>query len=136
MEAASLRTDSLKVGLAAVMADGAVHSGADLAGKFRCSRTTIWKSLRELKSVGLDIESLPGRGYRLARPLELLNQARILESMNPAVRDAIESLVIHPVTESTNECLKSGSAPPPGRSGKGRRSAPGQAAAPAGPGDA
>jgi BirA family biotin operon repressor/biotin-[acetyl-CoA-carboxylase] ligase len=115
MDEASLRTDLFNAGLVAVMADGAIHSGAGLAGKFSCSRTTIWKRLRDLKSVGLDIESLAGRGYRLARPLELLSQERILESMNPAVRDTVASIVVHSITDSTSESLKLGSAPPPGK---------------------
>ena len=37
--------------LVSLLADGEVHSGADMARAMSCSRTAVWKHLRELRSL-------------------------------------------------------------------------------------
>ena len=45
-------------------------SGQLLAKKTGISRSAVWKHVRRLRQCGYDIESLHGRGYRLAGPTE------------------------------------------------------------------
>lgn len=45
-------------------------SGQSLARKAGISRSAVWKHVRSLRQCGYDIESLHGRGYRLARTTE------------------------------------------------------------------
>lgn len=88
------------------LADGAVHSGADLAQRLACSRTAIWKHLKELKSVGLQIDAQRGTGYRLRQPLELLDETVIRRGLDVRAGAALASLELHDNIESTSERLR------------------------------
>ncbi|HEX5047826.1 MAG TPA: HTH domain-containing protein, partial [Gammaproteobacteria bacterium] len=59
------------------MADGEPHSGEDLAREFGVTRAAVWKQIARLAEWGLDVEALPGVGYRLERRLELLDAAAL-----------------------------------------------------------
>jgi len=97
------------------LADGRVHSGAALARRLGRSRTAVWKHLRGLGPLGLDVEALPGRGYRLAAPLELLDREMIRSGLELAAAAALESCELHSVIESTNDHLRAMAPPSPGR---------------------
>ncbi len=99
--------------LARLLADGRVHSGAALARELGCSRTAVWKQLHQLQSIGLDMSSVPGRGYKLEAPLELLNPAAIRENLHESLN--LESLDVLTVTDSTSERLRSMPSPEPGQ---------------------
>ena len=101
--------------LVELLSDGAVHSGAAMARTMHCSRTAVWKHLRELRSFGLEIAAMPGHGYRLLRPIELLNRTLLLERMNRRIADELEALEVFDVIESTSNHLRSAVAPAPGR---------------------
>ena len=58
------------------LVDGEFRSGEALASELGVSRAAVWKLVRAWQARGLDIHAVRGRGYRLARPLELgLEQA-------------------------------------------------------------
>ncbi len=97
--------------LIAVLADGAVHSGTDLAKYLACSRTAVWKHLNELKSFGLVINAQRGIGYRLAQPIELLDETVIRSGLDARASSALQRLEIHGRIDSTNERLRN--LPPP-----------------------
>lgn len=101
----------IRSALIAALADGAVHSGADLAQHLACSRTAIWKHLNELRSVGLQIDAQRGIGYRLRQPLELLDEAVIRRGLDARASAALGRLELHDNIESTSERLRS--LPPP-----------------------
>jgi len=101
--------------LVALLADGEVHSGAAIARIMDCSRTTVWKQLHQLQNLGLEISAMPGRGYRLIRPIELLDRSLLLEYVNPGVAATLETLEVFGVIDSTSERLRSAAAPGPER---------------------
>ncbi len=101
----------IRSALIAALADGAVHSGADLAQHLACSRTAIWKHLNELRSAGLQIDAQRGTGYRLRQPLELLDKTVIRRGLDARASAAIDRLEIHDSIESTSERLRD--MPPP-----------------------
>lgn len=71
------------------LADGALHSGADLGRRLGITRAAVSKSIRGLRADGLRLEVLPGRGYRLEQALTPLAPARIasgLRGLAPPVR--------------------------------------------------
>ena len=49
------------------LADGALHSGEQLAAAQDVSRSAVWKTVGALQQLGLSIESVPHRGYRLSQ---------------------------------------------------------------------
>jgi BirA family biotin operon repressor/biotin-[acetyl-CoA-carboxylase] ligase len=60
-----------------LLADGALHSGADIGKQLRISRAAVCKTVNALSASGLPIEALSGRGYRLEAPLTVLERRRI-----------------------------------------------------------
>ncbi len=87
------------------LADGRYHSGEDLGASLGVSRTAVWKALRGLNELGLDVHAVPGRGYRLVVPLELLSAERIREAMSPRARLLLQGPEIHYELGSTNRHL-------------------------------
>jgi len=96
------------------ISDGDIHSGAALAARFGQSRTAIWKQLHQLQALGLNVESLPGRGYRLVREIELLSSERIKAALDPQTVRVLKSLEIESVIDSTNDRLRESPSPAPG----------------------
>lgn len=61
--------------LLALLTDGDFHSGSDLGGKLGISRAAVWKRVQRITDdLGVPVQSVRGKGYRLVRPLELLRQ--------------------------------------------------------------
>ena len=63
------------------LADGQFHSGEALAQQFKVSRATIFNALEHAKSLGVEVFSVRGRGYKLPRPMTLLNKETILQAI-------------------------------------------------------
>jgi len=90
------------------LADGKFHSGELLAQQLGLSRAAIWKQIKGLREQwGMEIHAVSGRGYRLAHPLELLQQDKILVTLPPEIKDSLSGLEIHGILGSTNEYLMS-----------------------------
>lgn len=88
------------------LADGNCHSGAVLARDLGISRAAVWKGLRRAADrYDLKLQSLPGRGYRLERALELLDAEQIRAAMSAHGRDRLAGLEIHDQIDSTNQRL-------------------------------
>ncbi|ODN43243.1 bifunctional biotin--[acetyl-CoA-carboxylase] ligase/biotin operon repressor BirA [Piscirickettsia litoralis] len=88
-----------------LVADGKFHSGEDLGAVLGVSRAAVWKQLKQLKELGLNIESVPGRGYRLIKPLNLLNAKKMTEQLSVQARSELASVQVLSVTDSTNNVL-------------------------------
>jgi len=63
------------------LADGQRHNGAELAEELGITRAAVWKRMEVLRSMGLDVGGTAGDGYRLPRPIELLDAGRIRERL-------------------------------------------------------
>jgi BirA family biotin operon repressor/biotin-[acetyl-CoA-carboxylase] ligase len=55
------------------LADGRFHSGEAVAKSLGRSRATLCEALKRVPDLGVEIFSVPGRGYRLAQPLEFID---------------------------------------------------------------
>ncbi len=75
MAAALSEADSLA--LVDALADGAWHSGEDLAARFGISRAALAKRIDKLRDWQLQLESRQGLGYRLTQPLQRLDAAAL-----------------------------------------------------------
>ena len=88
------------------LTDGRFHSGEALARQLGITRAAVWKQLKALsRELDLQIDAVPGRGYRFAQPLELLETTRIEDYFSAATRQHIARLHIHPSIDSTNTWL-------------------------------
>jgi BirA family transcriptional regulator, biotin operon repressor / biotin---[acetyl-CoA-carboxylase] ligase len=57
-----------------LLADGRFHSGEELGAVLGVTRSAVWKHVKRLEGeYGVELFRLPGKGYRLAEPLSLLN---------------------------------------------------------------
>jgi BirA family biotin operon repressor/biotin-[acetyl-CoA-carboxylase] ligase len=135
MAAAKKRTKSptqaRRARLLALLATGEFHSGERLAKRLRISRGGIWKLIRSLQAMGINIESVPRQGYRFPRAVDLLDRNAILAEMSSAVREVLSPLDVLLAVDSTNRYVAENAANPPGtthvcvaeiqNAGRGRR---------------
>ncbi len=95
--------DGRALTLIRTLADGHLHSGEELARALGLSRAAVWKLLHRLEGeLMLPLIAEPGRGYRLAGPIELLDASRICSALSPKTAAQLGQLVIYPVIDSTN----------------------------------
>jgi BirA family transcriptional regulator, biotin operon repressor / biotin---[acetyl-CoA-carboxylase] ligase len=87
------------------LADGAVHSGEQLAAGQRVSRTAIWKAVGALQELGVSIDAAPKRGYRMATPVTPLAAERISAQLPPEVRARLRRGEVAWSLASTNSAL-------------------------------
>ena len=59
------------------LADGQFHSGTEIAAQLKLSRSRIWQALEQCAALDVEVFRVPGRGYRLAAPLALLDARAI-----------------------------------------------------------
>ncbi|RYY72878.1 MAG: bifunctional biotin--[acetyl-CoA-carboxylase] ligase/biotin operon repressor BirA [Gammaproteobacteria bacterium] len=90
-----------------LLADGQLHSGQELAAAMGVSRTAIWKQLAKLESLGLKLESKPGKGYSLSGGLDLLEEAPIRSGLRAPVNEQISRFNLFEILDSTNAWLLS-----------------------------
>lgn len=63
------------------LADGQFHSGEDLAQQFKVTRATIWNAVNHAETLGIEVFSVRGRGYKLPQPIELLDKDEVLKAI-------------------------------------------------------
>ncbi len=88
-----------------LLADGRFHSGERLGEALGVGRGAVWKALHSLSDLGIEVHALQGKGYRLAQPLELLEEGAIRDALPVEVRALLSRLEIHPEIDSTNRYL-------------------------------
>jgi len=64
-----------------LLADGQFHSGEALAQRFNVTRATVWNALQHAESLGVEIFSVRGRGYKLPHAINLLDVDTILQAI-------------------------------------------------------
>ena len=114
-----------------LLADGALHSGEELAAALDVSRAAIWKRVQQLEEWGIALEAKPGSGYQLESQIDLLDAAAIRTKLPSAALERLRNLEVHEVLDSTSDRLLAVQELPPGRfdaclaefqrAGRGRR---------------
>ncbi|WP_145482298.1 bifunctional biotin--[acetyl-CoA-carboxylase] ligase/biotin operon repressor BirA [Yersinia rohdei] len=85
--------------LISILADGAFHSGEQLGEMLGMSRAAINKHMQRIREWGLDVFTVPGKGYSLPAPIQLLD-ADVISSYLPE-----GNVRVLPVIDSTNQYL-------------------------------
>lgn len=74
-----------------------------MATDMGCSRVTVWKSISELKSLGINIFSVKKKGYRLPKKISFFNIENIQRELGEL--NQFVNLELLNVTDSTNKYL-------------------------------
>jgi BirA family biotin operon repressor/biotin-[acetyl-CoA-carboxylase] ligase len=98
-------TATLRDHVLAALADGEFHSGQALAAALRVSRTAVWKAVRALEALGIDVHAVPKRGYRLPQAVDLLDADAIRKGLAAATRARLRRLEVALRVDSTNSRL-------------------------------
>ncbi|GFZ77856.1 bifunctional ligase/repressor BirA [Pseudohongiella nitratireducens] len=86
-----------------VLSDGEFHSGQALGHLLGVSRAAIWKHIQQLKEIGVELEAVTGKGYRVEGGLQLLELEKLLVALSAdAARCLDERVLVHLSTDSTN----------------------------------
>ncbi len=89
---------STKLHILRALSDGEFHSGEALGHDLGISRAAIAKHVKGLSEWGVDIYRIQGRGYQIAQPMQLLDEARL-------TANTAQKLELIPVIDSTNQYL-------------------------------
>jgi BirA family biotin operon repressor/biotin-[acetyl-CoA-carboxylase] ligase len=91
--------------LLSLIADGTVHSGADIARHLGVSRTAVWQQVHALQALGLEVVAARGAGYRLIGGIDLLDLGRIRKLLPSDTRGSLRGVTLYFETDSTNQRL-------------------------------
>jgi len=114
-----------------LLSDRAFHSGSELASAGGVSRSAVWKAVARLRALGVTVDAVPNRGYRLPASTPLLQAGALVGALAPAVATHLRDGECHWCVDSTNSQLLQRPAPAPGQfdfmtaeyqsAGRGRR---------------
>ena len=107
------------------------RSGQDLADQLNVTRATVHNCISRIESLGIKIERIHGRGYRLYQSIDLLCEKNIIENFTVKTRNLLETLMCLQEVDSTNRYANELDLPPVGKfsavlaemqnAGRGRR---------------
>jgi len=94
-----MKDHNVPLKLVDILSDGEFHSGEQLGETLGMSRAAINKHIQTLKSWGLDVYTVTGKGYSLSAPIQLLDEQVILSQVTQG------NVSVIPVIDSTNQYL-------------------------------
>ena len=112
-----------------LLCDAKFHSGEDVARRLERSRATLSEALKGAAELGVEVFSVPGKGYRLARPIEFLDAHAIVSRLGPVAARVRLTLLDETDSTSTHLLSAAQAGAPSGtcvaaewqRAGRGRR---------------
>ena len=113
--AVSLPSGVDRPSLLALLADGELHSGVRLARELGTSRAQLREGIERLRAQGIEITALARRGYRLPKPVELLDARHICTELGDGGERRLRNFELLFEVDSTNTRLLRLPPPPPGR---------------------
>jgi len=94
-----VKDNTIPLTLISILADGEFHSGEQLGERLGMSRAAINKHVQTLRDWGVDVFTVPGKGYSLPEPIQLLDQSFISGQIKQGL------VAVLPVIDSTNQYL-------------------------------
>ncbi len=90
-----------------LLSDGKFHSGEALGPILGITRSAVWKAVKQLINLGIGVESLAGKGYRIPHGIELLDSAQIQTALDPSTKAHVHDFIVFTRINSTNDYLLS-----------------------------
>ena len=94
-----MNDNTVPLTLIGILADGEFHSGEQLGERLGMSRAAINKHIQTLRDWGVDVFTVPGKGYSLPEPMQLLDEQAIRSQFDQG------TIAVLPVIDSTNQYL-------------------------------
>ncbi|MES0229605.1 bifunctional biotin--[acetyl-CoA-carboxylase] ligase/biotin operon repressor BirA [Citrobacter braakii] len=94
-----MKDNTVPLTLISLLSDGEFHSGEQLGEKLGMSRAAINKHVQTLRDWGVDVFTVPGKGYSLPEPIQLLDSSLIYSQLDGG------NITVLPVIDSTNQYL-------------------------------
>lgn len=94
-----MKDNRIPLTLISILADGEFHSGEQLGESLGMSRAAINKHIQTLRDWGVDVFTVPGKGYSLPEPVQLLDETFIHSQITEG------AVTVLPVIDSTNQYL-------------------------------
>ncbi len=89
-----------------LLASGEFRSGQWLGEQLSISRAAVWKHIRSLGNLGMEVHAVRGRGYRLTQRFDPLNAEFIRDSMSSQAVSRLQHFDLLSVIDSTSDYLK------------------------------
>ena len=96
----------LRYRLVELLADGRFHSGEWLGQQLGVTRAAVWKQVKALSGLGLDVHAVRGQGYRLASSFEPLRAEHIRAALSEPVAARLAAIEVLQAVDSTSDYLK------------------------------
>lgn len=94
-----MKDNTVPLTLIGILSDGEFHSGEQLGERLGMSRAAINKHIQTLRDWGVDVFTVPGKGYSLPEPIKLLDENAIRSQLSEG------KVTVLPVIDSTNQYL-------------------------------
>ncbi|MCG5293668.1 bifunctional biotin--[acetyl-CoA-carboxylase] ligase/biotin operon repressor BirA [Providencia rettgeri] len=94
-----MKETNIPLQLIDILADAQVHSGEQLGEQLGMTRSAINKHIKTLRSWGLNIETIAGKGYKLPYQINLLSEEVIKKQIDDV------NIIVEPVIDSTNQYM-------------------------------
>lgn len=94
-----MKDNTVPLTLISILADAEFHSGEQLGERLGMSRAAINKHIQTLRDWGVDVFTVPGKGYSLPEPIQLLDEEQIARQIEHG------RVTVLPVIDSTNQYL-------------------------------
>ena len=94
-----MKDNTVPLTLISILSDGEFHSGEQLGEHLGMSRAAINKHIQTLRDWGVDVFTVPGKGYSLPEPIQLLDESVICRKLDQG------KVTVLPVIDSTNQYL-------------------------------
>lgn len=88
-----------------LLSDGHFHSGQVLGDQLNITRSAIWKEIKQLTKLGIEVESIQGKGYRIPGGIEPLAADQIKAFIPATAQTHLSALEIFDTIDSTNQYL-------------------------------
>lgn len=91
--------------LTSILSDHEYHSGTDIGKQLGLTRSGVWKLIKQLSALGIDIESGTNKGYKTENILEFLDPEQIKKNISDKHLHLLNDFFIYDSMTSTNDYL-------------------------------